>query len=38
MKGNGEPLKVLEGHELLGSYVFTQVQLNPGLGEDDFRF
>jgi hypothetical protein len=27
-----------EGHELLGSYVFTQVQLNPGLGEDDFRF
>ncbi len=27
-----------EGHELLGSYVFTHVQLNPGLGEDDFRF
>jgi hypothetical protein len=27
-----------EGHELLGSYVFTQVQLNPGLNEDDFRF
>jgi hypothetical protein len=27
-----------EGHELLGSYVFTQVKLNPGLGEEDFRF
>jgi hypothetical protein len=27
-----------EGQELLGSYVFAQVQLNPGLGEDDFRF
>lgn len=27
-----------EGQELLGSYVFTQVRLNPGLGEDDFRF
>jgi hypothetical protein len=27
-----------EGRELLGSYVFAQVQLNPGLGEDDFRF
>ena len=28
----------LEGHELLGSYVFKQVDLNPGLSEDDFRF
>jgi hypothetical protein len=27
-----------EGHELLGSYVYTEVQLNPGLNEDDFRF
>ena len=27
-----------EGHELLGSYIFTQVQLNPGLNADDFRF
>lgn len=27
-----------EGQELLGSYVLTQVKLNPGLGEDDFRF
>jgi hypothetical protein len=27
-----------EGQELLGSYVFTQVQLNPGLSADDFRF
>lgn len=27
-----------EGHDLLGSYVFTQVQLDSGLGEDDFRF
>ncbi|HUU96698.1 MAG TPA: DUF1571 domain-containing protein [Phycisphaerae bacterium] len=27
-----------EGQELLGSYVFTQVRLNPGLSEDDFRF
>ena len=26
------------GHELLGSYAYTQVQLNPGLGADDFRF
>ncbi len=27
-----------EGHELLGSYVFAQVKLNPGFGEDDFQF
>jgi hypothetical protein len=27
-----------DGHELLGSYVFTQVQLDPGLSADDFRF
>jgi len=27
-----------EGQELLGSYVFTQVQLDPGLNDDDFRF
>ena len=27
-----------EGRELLGSYVFAQVNLNPGFGESDFRF
>lgn len=27
-----------EGRELLGSYLFTQIQLNPGLTEADFRF
>jgi hypothetical protein len=27
-----------EGRELLGSYVFTHVNLNPSFGEADFRF
>jgi len=27
-----------EGKQLLGSYVYTRVQLNPGLSEADFRF
>lgn len=27
-----------EGRELLGSYVFTQVRLNTGLGDDAFKF
>ncbi len=27
-----------EGRRLLGSYVFSQVQLNPGFGETDFQF
>ena len=27
-----------EGKELLGSYVFTNVRLNTGLGDADFKF
>ncbi|MBU0639373.1 MAG: DUF1571 domain-containing protein [Planctomycetes bacterium] len=27
-----------EGKELLGSYVFTKVELNPGLGDEAFQF
>lgn len=27
-----------EGRNLLGSYLFTQIELNPGLDDDDFRF
>ena len=27
-----------EGRELLGSYLYTRVNLDPGFGEDDFRF
>lgn len=28
----------LEGKQLLGSYVFTQVRLNPGFSDQDFQF
>lgn len=28
----------VEGRQLLGSYVYTDVQLNPGLTDEDFRF
>jgi hypothetical protein len=27
-----------EGKDLLGSYVFTKVRLNPGLTDDAFKF